>query len=76
MRSEHDANNALDSRPGLHLIVDNTTQWQTKRRDWFAPVSKAPAAFFNTLICVGAVLGAIAVIAGVLGMAGFFEVAR
>ena len=70
MRSETDANNAL------RLVVDNTAQWQTKRRDWFTPVSKAPNLFYSTIFWALVALGVAFVGSALLGWSGAFEVAR
>jgi uncharacterized membrane protein len=43
-RSEHDANTAMDCRPGLHLVVDNTVKHKPPRFAWVRTVALLVAA--------------------------------
>jgi hypothetical protein len=81
-RNEHDANAAMWTRPGLRLVnTRDTADFYAEEDREASRIAKArrpdyAAIAGHVAISIASVAGAALIIIGVLGVAGFFEVAR
>jgi hypothetical protein len=83
-RNEHDANTAMWTRPGLRLVNTlDTADFYAEEDKEASRIAKAKPKRLDygsiardVALGLGAVAGAALIIIGVLGVAGFFEVAR